>query len=59
MIMMDNPLVKERVYTFTFSVLSYQRNSVVPAGNGWSGGAMMLGKLPVPGRPAYLDNSRI
>ena len=22
---------------------------------GWSGGAMVLGKLPVPGRPAYLD----
>ena len=22
------------------------------------GGAMMLGKLPVPGRPTYLDNSR-
>ena len=22
---------------------------------GWSGGAKVLGKLPVPGRPAYLD----
>ena len=22
---------------------------------GWSGGAMVLGKLSVPGRPAYLD----
>ena len=22
---------------------------------GWSGGAMVLGKFPVPGRPAYLD----
>ena len=22
---------------------------------GWSGGAMMLGKLPVPGRPTNLD----
>ena len=22
---------------------------------GWSGSAMVLGKLPVPGRPAYLD----
>ena len=22
---------------------------------GWSGGAMVLGNLPVPGRPAYLD----
>ena len=25
---------------------------------GWSGGAMVLGKLPVPGRPTYLDHSR-
>ena len=24
---------------------------------GWSGGAMVLGKLPVPGRPAGLDYS--
>ena len=23
---------------------------------GWSGGAMVLGKLPVPGRPTNLDN---
>ena len=26
--------------------------------SGWSGGAMVLGKLPVPGRPTYLDDSR-
>ena len=25
---------------------------------GWSGGAMMLGKLPVPWRPTYLEESR-
>ena len=25
---------------------------------GWSGGAMVLGKLPVPERPINLDNSR-
>ena len=25
---------------------------------GWSGGAMVLGKFPVPGRPANLDDSR-
>ena len=24
----------------------------------WSGGAMVMGKLPVPGRPTYLDKSR-
>ena len=27
-------------------------------GMGWSGGAMMLGKLPVPGRLTNLDDSR-
>ena len=27
-------------------------------GRGWSGGAMVLGKLPVLGRPTYLDWSR-
>ena len=25
---------------------------------GWSGGAMVLGKLPVPGHPTYLDYNR-
>ena len=25
---------------------------------GCSGGVMVLGKLPVPGRPTYLDDSR-
>ena len=25
---------------------------------GWSGGAMVLGKLPVPGRPTNLDKRR-
>ena len=25
---------------------------------GWSGGAMVLGELPVPGRPTSLDKSR-
>ena len=29
-----------------------------PGAEGWSGGAMVLGKLPVPGRPTYLDYSR-
>ena len=27
-------------------------------GGGWSGGAKVLGKLPVPGRPTNLDKSR-
>ena len=29
-----------------------------PYRQGWSGGAMVLGKLPVPGRPTNLDYSR-
>ena len=31
--------------------------AIAPPG-GWSGGAMVLGKLPVPGRPTYLDCRR-
>ena len=31
--------------------------AIAPYG-GWSGGAMVLGKLPVPGRPTNLDYSR-
>ena len=27
-------------------------------GKGWSGGAKVLGKLPVPGRPTFLHDSR-
>ena len=27
--------------------------------SGWSGGAMVLGKLPVPGRPTNFDKSRV
>ena len=28
---------------------------LLPLIPGWSGGAMVLGKLPVPGRPTYLE----
>ena len=30
----------------------------VPLSPGWSGGAMVLGKFPVPGCPTYLDYSK-
>ena len=30
---------------------TYQQNTILPTCMGWSGGAMVLGKLPVPGRP--------
>ena len=29
----------------------YLMNSIISTDMGWSGGAMVLGKLPVPGRP--------
>ena len=35
-----------------------ERESPKPSREGWSGGAMVLGKLSVPGRPTNLDNSR-
>ena len=37
-------------------IITCCRNDKVSVG--WSGGAMVLGKLPVPGRPTNLDNSR-
>ena len=42
-------LTKQEIYCVCF-FLSDAR--------GWSGGAMVLGKLPVPGRPTNLDDSR-
>ena len=36
----------------------FQVNNSDPVKEGWSGGAIVLGKLPVPRRPTYLDNSR-
>ena len=35
---------------------NYNENSLQTR-RGWSGGAMVLGKLLVPGRPTYLDYS--
>ena len=32
--------------------------SILHLQGGWSGGAMVQGNLPVPGRPTYLDYSR-
>ena len=32
-----------------------QATLILPNCRGWSGGAMVLGKLPVPGRPTCLD----
>ena len=34
------------------------RKLILTNPRGWSGGVMVLGKLPVPGRPTNLDYSR-
>ena len=43
-----------------FTILTVDKKSTVtfPVHLGWSGGAKVLGKLSVPGRPSNLDNSR-
>ena len=44
---------------FMFSFRSFVRPNVRPSCRmGWSGDAMVLGKLQVPGCPTYLDKSR-
>ena len=55
--------VSEGFRTYFFiSLLSNKASIFIKAPSssmrGWSAGVMVLGKLPVPGRPAYLDNSR-
>ena len=40
------------------SVIIKMFYSCILSAGGWSGGAMVLGKLPVPGRPTNLDESR-
>ena len=35
--------------------LQFRHSGHFQFNRGWSGGAMVLGKLPVPRRPAYLD----
>ena len=47
-------------FAFWFSVATNEKKVVKHIANmGWSGGAMVLGKLPVPGRPTYLDYGRV
>ena len=49
--------VRSSLYTSGLEVIKlfFMLNSVE---QGWSGGAMVLDKLPVPGRPTNLDHSR-
>ena len=37
---------------------NHLNEAILMSTRGWSGGAMVLGKLPVPGGPTYLDYSR-
>ena len=45
-------------YAFKSEVFKQIVNFLLCYFRGWSGGAMMLGKFPVAGRPTNLDNSR-
>ena len=54
------PLSKLEFSAFEFRVNGSITMSYNSRGSwGWSGGAMVLGKLPVPGRPITLDYSRV
>ena len=55
--------IKVMIFNFSFSniviyIYIYIYQVVSCSIWGWSGGAKVLGKLPVPGRPTTLDNSR-
>ena len=39
--------------TQLFDILTFEIASLFAMERGWSGGAMVLGKLPVPGRPTF------
>ena len=42
-------------YVYTVIMSGYVLSLMLQLCLGWSGGAMVLGKLPMPGRPTYLD----
>ena len=39
-------------------LVPFNQFNIVEFSWGWSGGAMVLGKLPVPGRPTSLEKSK-
>ena len=52
-------VVRRHAKTLTFSYISVITEDIYLKLSGWSGGAMALSNLPVPGRPSYnLDDSR-
>ena len=46
---------QKRPTTGVKDVLLHHDNAIPHKARGWLGGAMVLGKLPVPGRPTSLD----
>ena len=50
--------LKRNLQAVAFSMTLHRVITLCSAFSGWSGGAMVLGKLPVPGRPTNLDRSR-
>ena len=49
---------KDEAFYLHSEVWSYVTIMSFVSPRGWSGGAMVLGKLPVPGRPTYMSWSR-
>ena len=48
----EDPILKSYLIQRIYQKIMYFNQ------RGWSGGAMVLGKIPVPGRPTNLENSR-
>ena len=54
----DSMLNKSNIKTAQLKQIHYTQMKLFIEAKGWSGGAMVLGKHPVPGRRAYWDKSR-
>ena len=50
--------LKTRIRKYSRSPVMYNKCYTTIPRRGWSGVVMVLGKLPVPGRPTNLDHSR-
>ena len=55
---MIQDIEQKRQTTGVKDVLLHHETTSPHKARGWSGGAMVLGKLPVPGRPTNLDKLR-
>ena len=60
----DNISIQEAFYAWAYNRISvlfplfFKSFFSIAQGKGWSGGAMVLGKLSAPGRPTNLNYSR-